>query len=143
MARLVLALIVIVSYTSVLIFPAINLGNEVYFMGDPPHVLKTLQNAWYNSWKNGTRNFKMFLFCVGYLLGPVQWYQLPFSKLCMAIFKISVHLQGHSHSSGMIGQHANDVHFVGIYSHLQFFLVGIGKCCGLTNCQQIAFQFCW
>ena len=31
-------------------------GNKVYFMADPPHVLKTVRNAWYNSRKNGTRN---------------------------------------------------------------------------------------
>ena len=31
-------------------------GNKIYFMADAPHVLKTVQNAWYNSKRNGTRN---------------------------------------------------------------------------------------
>ena len=35
-------------------------GNKVYFMPDPPHVLKTVRNAWYNSRKNGTRNLVVY-----------------------------------------------------------------------------------
>ena len=31
-------------------------SDKVYFMPDPPHVLKTVRNAWYDSRKNGTRN---------------------------------------------------------------------------------------
>ena len=40
-------------------YPAPNIsspGNQVYFMADAPHVLKTVRNAWYNSRTNGTRN---------------------------------------------------------------------------------------
>ena len=35
-------------------------GNKVYFMPDPPHVLKTVRNAWYNSRKNGTQNLVVY-----------------------------------------------------------------------------------
>ena len=29
-------------------------GNFVYFIADPPHLIKTVRNAWYNSQVNGS-----------------------------------------------------------------------------------------
>ena len=33
-----------------------NPGSFVYFIADPPHLIKTVRNAWYNSQANGTRS---------------------------------------------------------------------------------------
>ena len=31
-------------------------GDKVYFIADPPHLLKTIRNAWYNSQSKKTRH---------------------------------------------------------------------------------------
>ena len=37
-------------------------GDKVYFVADPPHLLKTIRNAWYNSQSKKARHLTMFLF---------------------------------------------------------------------------------
>ena len=34
-------------------------GEFVYFVADPPHLIKTVRNAWYNSRLNGTRHLEV------------------------------------------------------------------------------------
>ena len=38
-----------------------NPGSFVYFIADPPHLIKTVRNAWYNSQANGTRSLVVFM----------------------------------------------------------------------------------
>lgn len=35
-------------------------GEFVYFVADPPHLIKTVRNAWYNSRSNGPRHLEVY-----------------------------------------------------------------------------------
>ena len=36
-------------------------GEFVYFVADPPHLIKTVRNAWYNSRSDGPRHLEVFV----------------------------------------------------------------------------------
>ena len=45
-----------------------NPGSFVYFIADPPHLIKTVRNAWYNSQANGTRSLVVCIHATVYYL---------------------------------------------------------------------------